>query len=77
MLLQGVIDCLIDTPEGFVILDFKTDRVTEKGMQTRAEQYRPQLAAYALAVEEVFDRPTVRQMLYFFQTGQSWTAEVR
>ena len=77
VLLQGVIDCLIDTPEGFVILDFKTDRVTEKGMQMRAEQYRPQLAAYALAVEEVFDRPTVRQMLYFFQTGQSWTAEVR
>ena len=72
VLLQGVIDCLIDTPEGYVILDFKTDRVAENGIATRAEQYRPQLEAYALAVREVFGRPVKSCILYFFHTGSTW-----
>ena len=72
VLLQGVIDCLIDTPEGYVILDFKTDRVSESGIAARAEQYRPQLEAYALAVREVFGRPVKKSVLYFFYTGSVW-----
>lgn len=69
VLLQGVIDCLIDTPEGFIILDFKTDRVGEAGLAARAARYRTQMDAYAYAVREVFDRPVVRQLLYFFYSG--------
>ena len=72
VLLQGVIDCLIDTPEGFVILDFKTDRVSKAGIAARAAQYRPQLEAYARAVRAVFGRPVGRCMLYFFHTGTIW-----
>ena len=72
VLLQGVIDCLIDTPEGYVILDFKTDRVSEAGLAARAAQYGPQLDAYALAVREIFDRPVRGCVLYFFQTGTVW-----
>ena len=72
VLLQGVIDCLIDTPEGYVILDFKTDRVSEGGIAARAEQYRPQLEAYMLAVREVFGRPVRKSILYFFHTGSKW-----
>ena len=72
VLLQGVIDCLIDTPEGFVILDFKTDRVSKTSIAARAVQYRPQLAAYARAVRAIFGRPVDRCMLYFFHTGTIW-----
>ena len=75
VLLQGVIDCLIDTPEGYVILDFKTDRVSENGIAARAEQYRPQLEAYALAVREIFGRPVKQCVLYFFHTGTVWCEE--
>lgn len=75
VLLQGVIDCLIDTPEGFVILDFKTDRVTESGVSARAEQYRAQMQAYMLAVRKIFARPVCRCVLYFFHSGLSWTVE--
>ena len=70
VLLQGVIDCLIETDEGFVILDFKTDRVPESGLAARCAQYRPQLDAYALAVRTVFGRPVTRRLLYFFHTGK-------
>lgn len=75
VLLQGVIDCLIDTPEGFVILDFKTDRVTENGLAARASQYRAQMQAYMLAVREIFVRPVCRCVLYFFHNGLSWTMQ--
>ena len=75
VLLQGVIDCLIDTPEGFVILDFKTDRVSEAQVAARAEQYRPQLAAYAFAVREIFGRPVRQCVLYFFHAGETWTLQ--
>ena len=75
VLLQGVIDCLIDTPGGFVILDFKTDRVSENNVAARAAQYRPQLEAYAFAVHEIFGRPVRQCVLYFFHTGTVWCQE--
>lgn len=69
VLLQGVIDCLIETPEGFVVVDFKTDRVTKANVRARAEGYRGQLDAYRCAVEAVFERPVVRQVLFFLEIG--------
>ena len=71
VLLQGVIDCLIETGDGFVILDFKTDRIKKGGAVERAEQYRPQLAAYARAVHEIYGRPVRACVLYFFHTGDT------
>ena len=71
VLLQGVIDCLIETRDGFVILDFKTDHIKKGGAVERAEQYRPQLAAYARAVHEIYGRPVRACVLYFFHTGDT------
>jgi len=73
ILLQGVIDCLIETPDGLVILDFKTDRVSEKSISKRAERYREQMNAYTFATEEIFSRPVRSRILYFFSIGQAWT----
>jgi len=69
VLLQGVIDCLIETPEGFTVVDFKTDRVTKASVPARAERYREQLEAYRLAVETVFEKPVIRQVLFFLSIG--------
>lgn len=69
ILLQGVIDCLIETEEGFTVIDFKTDRVTKASVRARAEGYRAQLDAYRLAVEAVFEKPVVRQVLFFLEIG--------
>ena len=56
VLLQGVIDCLLETAEGFTVLDFKTDRVRAQDAAARAERYRDQLDAYARAGEQ-FRKP--------------------
>ena len=72
VLLQGVIDCLIETEDGYVILDFKTDRVSEGTLPERAESYRAQLDAYAAAVREICGGMVQGSILYFFQTGTIW-----
>jgi ATP-dependent helicase/nuclease subunit A len=45
LLLQGVADCVFDTPAGLVIVDFKTDRIRPGEEADRARAYRPQLEA--------------------------------
>ena len=71
VLLQGVIDCLLETDEGFTVVDFKTDRVTGNMTLKRAEEYKPQLLAYAQAVEQVFRKKVNKTVLYFLNDGQT------
>ncbi len=72
MLLQGVVDCWFETETGLTVVDFKTDRI-QKGTETaaRASEYRPQLSAYALALERVLERPVARRVLYFLHNGET------
>ena len=65
ILLQGVVDCFWDEPEGLVILDFKTDRI-HGDLDAKAARYAPQLAAYAAALSRIFERPVKETLLYFF-----------
>ena len=70
MLLQGVVDCCFETEEGLVIVDFKTDRIRPGEEAQRAEVYRPQLEAYAHALERVLEKKVCRKVLWFFATGR-------
>ena len=47
VVVQGLIDLLVRTPEGLVVIDFKTDRVSGDEVRKRAEVYRGQLELYA------------------------------
>ena len=66
VLLQGVVDCWFETLEGITVLDFKTDRVTNRTLLERAEEYRPQLTAYSRALEEITGKKVCRRVLWFF-----------
>ena len=66
VLLQGVVDGWYETPEGIVVVDFKSDQVREETVRSRAEEYRPQLAAYSRALGELTGRPIARRVLWFF-----------
>ncbi len=71
MLLQGVVDCWFREGDGTVtVVDFKTDVVTDKTVQARAESYRPQLEAYSKALGEVAGVPVARRSLWFFALGR-------
>lgn len=71
ILLQGVIDCWFERADGLTVLDFKTDRVTEETVMERAEEYRPQLAAYGRALEEITGKRTARRILWFFALNRA------
>lgn len=69
VLMQGVIDCLVETEDGMLVLDFKTDRVSKNGTHQRAVRYQAQLAAYRRAAQTVFDKPVTKCALFFLHTG--------
>lgn len=66
LLLQGVVDCWFEQDGGLVILDFKSDRVTEETVAQRAENYREQIITYAKALSELTGLPVKRRLLWFF-----------
>ncbi|WP_077603289.1 helicase-exonuclease AddAB subunit AddA [Oceanobacillus sojae] len=70
VLIQGVIDCVIPLEEGCIILDYKTDMitedVTEKLEEKLRKRYKTQLELYRYAIEEIWKRPVKETYLYFF-----------
>ena len=71
VLLQGVVDCFWREDGGLVVLDFKTDAVSADGADARAENYRPQIEAYANALERIYEEPVKQKILYFFRCGKA------
>jgi len=54
-LVRGIIDCLMETPSGLVILDFKTDELADPELlRERTAGYSLQLQLYAQAASAIF-----------------------
>lgn len=71
VLLQGVVDCAMLDDDGIVILDFKTDRVTESDLPEKVAHYQPQLRTYAKALSRIYGKPLKAAYLYFFRLGKA------
>ena len=69
VLLQGVVDLYAEMKDGIVVVDFKTDYVTEETLAEKLLYYKPQVEAYSKALERILDKKVVRKVLYFFRTG--------
>jgi ATP-dependent helicase/nuclease subunit A len=67
IVLQGIVDMIIPTETGLVIVDFKTDRVSDQTVNERAKQYTQQLRLYARAAGDILNRPVRSARLYFMQ----------
>jgi len=65
IIVQGIIDLLIHTPKGLVIVDFKTDGIPAEQIVERAESYRQQLALYGKAASAILRSETIARWLYF------------
>ncbi len=75
VLVRGVVDGILPVGNAVEIIDYKTDRVSLNMMPQRMNEYRPQMAAYARAVERLWKRPVARQWLVFLTPRQ--VVEVR
>jgi ATP-dependent helicase/nuclease subunit A len=65
IIVQGIIDMLVRTPQGLVIIDFKTDNVTPGQVHERAELYRSQLDLYSRAASAILKDKLLSKWLYF------------
>ncbi|MFD3447296.1 helicase-exonuclease AddAB subunit AddA [Microbacteriaceae bacterium 4G12] len=72
VLVQGVIDCMIEEEDGIILLDFKTDAITnrfssfEEAKPILENRYRLQLKMYSQALEKSLRKPVKEKYLYFF-----------
>ena len=63
--MSGWIDALIETEEGWVIIDHKSFPGRRSEWDQKALSYSGQLDAYRQAVERATDRPVVSQWIHF------------
>lgn len=73
VLIQGVIDCIIPSDKGWIILDYKTDfigePITDQLKLKLIQRYKTQLQLYCEAIEEIWKQPVTATYLYFFSKG--------
>lgn len=68
-LFEGFVDLLFETDAGLVVVDYKTDTVSDDAAVDAAlDRYTPQGAAYAVAVEAATGRP-VTEVHFLFLRG--------
>lgn len=79
VLVQGVIDCIVEYPDGTLgLYDYKTDRLTREELSDPAlaeaklrEKHSLQLSYYALAVEKMFGKKPARVEVYSMALGST------
>ncbi len=66
--LQGVMDCLLETKDGLIIIDYKTDHtMTEEELK---HHYKIQLQVYGEAAEKLLQKPVTHLYLWSFTLGK-------
>jgi ATP-dependent helicase/nuclease subunit A len=64
-IVRGVIDLAFEEPEGWVIIDYKSDRVSEARVEHLAEVYKPQVLSYREAWTRITAGRVKEAGLYF------------
>ena len=79
ILVQGVIDCILENPDGSLSLyDYKTDRLTKEELSNKAlaeeklrNKHQMQLGLYSLAVEKIFGKKPEKVAVYSLPLGDT------
>ena len=74
--LEGFIDLLIETDDGLVVVDYKTDHVSDDDVDALLAHYAVQGAAYAVALEAAVGRPVTRCVFVFARAAGPLEREV-
>jgi ATP-dependent helicase/nuclease subunit A len=61
---RGVVDLIFKEPGGWILVDYKSDRVAESGIGPLMETYREQLANYQKAWERLTQETVLEKYLY-------------
>ncbi|WP_428911337.1 helicase-exonuclease AddAB subunit AddA [Niallia sp. Krafla_26] len=73
VLVQGIIDCLFQDEKGLILVDYKTDGITdrfkggfEEARPILEKRYRVQIELYTRAIEQIYKQKVAERYLFFF-----------
>jgi ATP-dependent helicase/nuclease subunit A len=72
IVVQGIIDMLVQTSQGLIVIDFKTDDISAGQVTGRAELYRQQLNLYARAASAILKSESIAKWLYFLTPARAF-----
>jgi ATP-dependent exoDNAse (exonuclease V) beta subunit len=70
VVLEGFIDLLFQTDQGYEIVDYKTDEIRPDDLEARMERYRIQGLAYAELVRAITGKTPIAVWFVFASTGK-------
>lgn len=72
VIVQGIIDCYLEDERGIALLDYKSNFLDERqeSLERIAGMYRPQLALYREALEQIRGIKVEEMYLYLFSVGK-------
>jgi ATP-dependent exoDNAse (exonuclease V) beta subunit len=74
---EGYVDLVVETPDGLVVVDYKTDAWADEGdLAAKVARYRLQGATYALALATATGRPVTRCVFVFLAPDGAQEREV-
>jgi ATP-dependent helicase/nuclease subunit A len=65
ILYEGVMDVVFREGEDLIVLDFKTDLVDQKNLNSKIKHYQPQIEIYSDAIQSLFGTPPKEVILFF------------
>jgi ATP-dependent helicase/nuclease subunit A len=74
--LEGFIDLLVEHDDGLVVVDYKTDQVSDTEADDALRRYAVQGAAYSLALETALGRPVTRCVFVFARASGALERDV-
>ena len=61
-----MVDCALVEDDGIIVIDFKTDYVTDDSVENVVDRYRTQIRVYAEALSRIYQMPVKEKYLYLF-----------
>lgn len=71
VILQGIIDCFFMENGGYVLVDYKTDKIGKGGAEQIRRRYEKQLELYERAIESLTGKKVKEKLLYLFDSGET------
>jgi ATP-dependent helicase/nuclease subunit A len=70
---QGIIDCVFEDENGLILVDYKTDQISDKykggfdqAKSILEDRYKMQINLYTRAIEQIWKRKVTERYLFFF-----------
>ncbi len=77
VLLEGFVDLLLRSPDGLVVVDYKTDTLdSDEAVDAAVRRHAIQGAAYALALEAALGEPVARCVFVFARLPRAVEREI-